>query len=239
MSRDDDEKKSGEFLAGGKEVLEAHKQPDPVDEFSAWVKENLRRFMRLMAKLIRFVDYWEYPWEDGSTHTLSAERFTYLVNLAVLDLFTEASDFDKARHIGFRYREIEENPQVLSALRIHPAYERLLADIKGKLVALRDGQNLEALAPFFENSAAWESAQNMFFAKKERDRIAAAAEFMDRVAPKKSRAEGGGVVVIIPPHQEAIMQRTLHLLGERAVVDLDPLISAKRVRVPELPPTVD
>lgn len=238
MAEEERESKGKERLdlVGVSEVLPAHKQDDPIDEFSGWVKHDLRRFMKMMARLVRFVDYWEYPWEDGSTHTLSVERFSQLVNLAILDLFTEAADDEKARHIGFRYRSYHDNPLVLQPLRLHPAYERILADVRTKLIALRDGTNLEVLAPFFENAAAIESAHTMFFGKKDRDKIEAAREFMDRVAPKKSRGEGGGMVFIFPPQQEANLHRTLEIIGQFNERHGEQVISAKRVRVPALPP---
>lgn len=212
---------------GARRILEAGKQPDPVVEAFAWVKEGVRRFMWLAMKLVRYVDHWEFSWEeDGDIVRLSVERFQHLLNLAVLDLFTEDDEQQKGKRLGIEQR-------TLADLRRWPPYESIRADIIAKLTALRDGNGLEALAPFFESAAAFEAAQAMFFGKKDRDKIEAMREFLERVAPKKSRSDGQAVVVIIPPNQQQNLRETLAIMEG---FQPDPLVSAKRVRVPELLP---
>lgn len=219
---------AGTELAGTETVMPANRQPDPIQEFSGWIKQNTRHFMRLAAKLIRYIDHWEFEW-DGQTERLSLERFGHLTNLAVLDLFTEFSDENKARRIGI----VRSRVGILADLRAYPPYKSITADIAAKLTALRDGEGLEVLAPYFESAAAYETAQTMFFAKKDRDRTDATREFMDRVAPKKSRGgDGNTLVVIVPQNQQQNLQETMEIMRG---FQPDPVISAKRVRVPELP----
>lgn len=213
-------------LSGQPTVLAARKQPAPIDEFSGWIKENTRRFMRLTAKLTRYIDHWEYE-DDGEVQHLPAEKFLHLVELVALDIFTATPEATKARRVG------APSPAELAWVREHPCYESIKRDITTKVTALRDGDNLGVFAPFFESAAAFETAQNMFFAKKERDRIAATAEFLDRVAPKKSRGDGNTLVVVIPPGQEETMRRTMEIMGT-SFGETDPLISAKTVRVPQI-----
>lgn len=216
-----------ETLAGTSGIQAAGLQPDPIVEAAGWVKESIRRFMWLAMKLVRYVDHWEFTWEeDGEIVRLSVERFQHLLNLAVLDLFTEDDERQKSRRLGI-------GQDALDDLRRWPPYESIKTDIIAKLTALRDGNGLEALAPFFESAAAFEAAQAMFFAKKDRDKIEAMREFMDRVAPKKSRGDGQAVVVIIPPNQQQNLRETLAIMEG---FQPDPLVSAKRVRVPELLP---
>lgn len=213
-----------EGASGKATVLEARKQPDPLIEFSGRVKENLRRFLQLAAKIVRYVDYWEYFDEEGERHTLAVEEYVHIVNLAALDLFTVMSERDKIRYL--RGNDVE----TLATIRSHPSFRAVSDDIAAKINALRDGRGLDVLAPFFESEAAFATAHTMFFGRKDRDVLAAAAEFMDRVAPKKSRGEGGNtLVVVLPPGQEDVMRRTAEIMS---TVHTDPVISAKVVRVP-------
>lgn len=216
-----------QFIGGAETVVPVEKQPDPLVEFKGWNKEEVRRFLRLAAKMVRYVDHWEYEDGEGGMQKLSVERFQKLTSLSVVDLFTEMEERAKGHFV-------DEPPSELPFIREHPAYVLIRDDLTAKLTALRDGQNVEALAKFFESSAAIETAQTMFFARKPRDREAAAAQFMDRMAPKKSRGEGNTLVVVLPPGQEDVMRRTMQIMG--GTFEVDPTISAKRVRVPELPP---
>lgn len=226
--RDDDGDESGgpDYIGGAETVVPVDKQPDPLVEFKGWNKEEVRRFLRLAAKMVRYVDHWEYEDGEGGMQKLSVERFQKLTSLSVVDLFTEMEEKAKAHFVNAKAED-------LPFIRQHAAYVLVRDDLTAKLTALRDGQNVEELAKFFESSAAIETAQTMFFAKKPRDRDAAAAQFMDRLAPKKNRGEGNTLVVVLPPGQEDVMRRTMQIMG--GTFEVDPAISAKRVRVPELP----
>ena len=228
-----------EYAAGSDTVVPAAKQPEVLTEFSGWVKEDLRRLMRMMAKLVRYPSHWEYQDQDGETQRLDANQFMELVNLAAIDLFFhKSSDADKLTYLGAKGHTARENPQFLDVMRSHPSYQPIIEDLKVKMRAIEDGTAVQELAPFFGGIAAFETAQTMLFGKKDRDRNDAAQQFLDRVDPKKSRGDGGGITFVFPPMHEETMLRTVEILREHAGEgsERDPAISAKRVNVPALPP---
>lgn len=229
-----DGKSNAADLAGTDAVVPAHAQAEPMEEFSAWVKEEMRRVMRLMAKMVRYSDHWRQE-VDGEVSTLSADSFTTLLNLAAQDIFwPDTPDEKKLRNLGAKTSDIRNTPDWLDQLRSDPAFLPIRDDLDEKMVAIRDG-NVEEMASFFGGVAAFESAQTMLFGRKDRDRNDAAKEFLDRTSPKKSRGDGNNLVVIIPDNFQDVLRNTMDIMEARGGSEDDPAISAKVVRTPSLP----
>lgn len=209
-------------------------QANAIRETGDYLRYRHRLLLRLISRIVRWVDFWEYKDDRGETKRLSYLRFEAIVKVAMADLFAEYEDGKLVKILGVF-------PTWLDSIREHPQFEPVRDAVAEATRKLRDARGVDSLAELLEGDVAIEVGATALFAKSGREKQAAQDALLDRRSAKKGR--GGEVASIhlhLPEGFQTTRERALRIeaeiLKERRLslpAPEDDIIDAAFVRVPD------
>jgi hypothetical protein len=197
---------------------------DPISDAASWAAHDSKMLMALVAKLVRYHDYFL---------EMKLDRFNAVLHLALMDQFGSFPDKVKARKLsspsGFTFTE----PDVEKA-RQSPEYARIHADVLAKAQLIAEGNlTVDRMAELLEDANTWELFRIAQFAPSPRDRKAALEEFTSRRSAKKGR-ENQGREMILPERFIETMVAGLAAVATAIQGHEQERISGAKLNVPRL-----
>lgn len=235
---EDAEAGEGELVR--KDMPSAKRQPAPFTEIQAWTRYTHRMLLRVMGKMIRWVDFWEYEDAKGRTKMLPYYQFETLLALSMSDLFTDLPDDKKSSMLQATKSQLE-------AQRKHPQYEVIRQAVVDLMRRLKETRGIDGWAELLEDAASQEVGGIALFSKSGREKQNALDTVLDRRSAKKGRGGEGQEIHLHLPESfvstreealriEAEIKEKRKLLAESTedVIDAEAQeVDATRVRVPD------
>lgn len=209
----------------------AKRQPSPFSEIANWTRYTHRMLLRTMAKMVRWIDFWEYEDQKGRKKILSYPKFESLLALSMADLFTELDDEKKSSILRATRSQVKDN-------RLHPQYETIKEAVLGVMEKLRATKGIDGWASLLEDAASQEVGYTALFAKSGREKQRALDAILDRRSAKKGRGgEGSEIHLHLPPgfleNRERSRELEASILEKKKLLASDEVIDATAVRVPD------
>lgn len=209
-------------------------QANAIRESGDYLRYRHRLLLRLISRIVRWIDFWEYEDKKGKTRRLSFLRFEALVKLSMAELFAEYTDKDLAKILGIL-------PGWLKSSREHPQFEPIKEAVAEAARKLRDSKGVDSLAELLEGDVAIEVGATALFAKSGREKQGAQDALLDRRSAKKGRGgEAPSIHLHLPEGFQATRDRALEIQAEilkdrqrYLPAPEDDVIDASFVRVPD------
>ncbi len=144
-----------------------------------------------------------------------------LIGLALLDLFTEDEEDDKARHLSTKRDLI--TTEHLRRTRGHELWPEIMGKVREAAQALADCKSMDDFAEKLEPVMAQEHLRVGIFSSSARDRMKAADEVTGRRSAKKGRTQPEEKGLFIPEGMFERMAAMAAALGrgqEQRVIDV-------------------
>lgn len=198
---------------GGRGAQKLKKVPEMVEQAVQQIAWDSRVFITLVGRSVPYSAFL------GHEPPLSVEMHRRLVGLALLDLFTEHAEEEKAQNLSTKAAPLTTDH--LAVVRGHHLWKDVLSRVQEAASLLAGCKSMEDFAERLEPVLAQEHLRVAIMAGSPRDRMKGADEMTGRRSAKKGRT--------VPEHQglfigEGVIERIGAMLGrsEKLVKQLPP-----------------
>jgi len=217
-ARDAERGNLGGAKSGGRKPMAQRKVPELVEQAVQQIAWDSRVFITLVGRSVPYSAY-ATQLDAENRPLLSVEMHRRRVGLALLDLFTEHTEEEKAANLSTKATVLDVAH--LSLVRQRSLWREILGKVQEAASALAGCKSMEDFAERLEPVLAQEHLRVAIMAGSPRDRMKGADEMTGRRSAKKGRS--------VPEHQglfigEGVLDRLGAMLGrsEKLVHELPP-----------------
>lgn len=198
-------------------------QTDPVSEFSAYSKRELRLLLRVLAQALPWgrllVQYGKTGLRETDLHSCAAIAANNLFGGWGVDELGEIAGLQGSYH---RFLD-------------HPATVEIQGLLEEFAEVLGTADKLERWIEVTEAVVARETLHTGLYASDPRTRMAALSAFTDRTLPKKGRDEERTLQIRFPPKFLEAIEGAARIMEQRGLLDESGVIDAEVVPLAYLP----